>query len=131
MADEAIDSDTIHKVLTSYMERFSAEDKDGWLDLFAEDAWIEDPVGTPRRHGRDEIGVFWDEVHTVPDSIELRPLGIQTVVGNEGIFAMQARASLGGQIFGVDIIDLMSFNAAGKIATMRAFFDQSTMRPVE
>jgi hypothetical protein len=44
---------------------------------------------------------------------------------------MQARASLGGQIFGVDIIDLMSFNAAGKIATMRAFFDQSTMRPVE
>ena len=124
------DADTLRTNIASYMARFSAEDKEGWLDLFAEDAWIEDPVGTPRRHGRKEIADFWDEVHTVPDEVELRPLGIVTVIGDEGIFTMQARAKLGESIFGVDIIDLMSFDEAGKITTMRAFFDQSTMAPV-
>jgi steroid delta-isomerase len=123
------DAELYRKTIHTYMERFTANDREGWLDLFAADAWIEDPVGTPIRTGREELGAFWDETHTVPDSIELRPLGIVTVIGSEGIFTMQARASLGGQIFVVDIIDLMTFDDEGKITTMRAFFDQSTMRP--
>ena len=125
------DADTLRTNIEQYTTRFSADDKEGWLDLFDDDAWIEDPVGTPRRNGRKEIAEFWDEVHAVPDSIELRPLGITTVIGNEGIFTMQARANLGGAIFGIDIIDLMTFDDAGKITTMRAFFDQATMAPVE
>jgi steroid delta-isomerase len=124
------DADTLRTIIATYMERFTAEDREGWLDLFADDAWIEDPVGTPRRRGRKEIGEFWDEAHTVPDAIELRPLGIVTVIGDEGIFTMQARASLGGSVFGIDIIDLMTFDDAGKITTMRAFFDPSAMSPV-
>ena len=125
------DADTLRKTIETYMAVFTANDREGWLDLFAEDAWIEDPVGTPRRTGREEIGAFWDESNAVPDSIELRPLGIVTVIGDEGIFNMQARATLGGAVFGVDIIDLMTFDEAGKIATMRAFFDPTTMKPVE
>lgn len=124
------DADTFRANIETYMKRFTAEDREGWLDLFAEDAWIEDPVGTPRRNGRKEIGEFWDETHTVPDAIELRPLGIVTVIGNEGIFTMQARATLGDSVFGIDIIDLMTFDDAGKITTMRAFFDPTTMAPV-
>lgn len=125
------DADTLRKTIETYMAVFTANDREGWLDLFAEDAWIEDPVGTPRRTGREEIGAFWDESNAVPDSIELRPLGIITVIGNEGIFNMQARATLGGAVFGVDIIDLMTFDEAGKISTMRAFFDPTAMKPVE
>lgn len=127
MADAA----TLRETIETYMARFTAEDRDGWLDLFADDAWIEDPVGTPRRNGREEIGAFWDETHTVPDAIELRPLGITTIVGNEGIFTMQARATLGDSVFGIDIIDLMTFDDAGRITTMRAFFDPTAMTPLE
>jgi steroid delta-isomerase len=124
------DADTLRTNIATYMERFTADDREGWLDLFTDDAWIEDPVGTPRRHGRKEIGEFWDEVRTVPDAVELRPLGIVTVIGDEGIFTMQARATIGDTVYGVDIVDLMTFDEAGKITTMRAFFDQSTMAPV-
>jgi steroid delta-isomerase len=126
-----IDADLIRQRITTYMERFTADDREGWLDLFADDAWIEDPVGTPRRHGRDEIGAFWDESHSIPDSIELRPLGIVTVIGNEGIFTMQARPVIGAQTYAIDIIDLMTFDDDGRITTMRAFFDPSTMRPAD
>ena len=125
------DSATLRENIATYMARFTAEDREGWLDLFAADAWIEDPVGTPRRTGREEIGAFWDESHAVPDAIELRPLGIVTVIGDEGIFTMQARATLGGSVFGIDIIDLMSFDDEGKIATMRAFFDPTAMQPLD
>jgi steroid delta-isomerase len=125
------DQDALRQIITTYMDRFTAEDREGWLDLFAPDAWIEDPVGTPRRNGREEIGAFWDETHTVPDKVALVPLGITTIVGNEGIFTMQAQATLGGAVYGIDIIDLMTFDDEGKITTMRAFFDSATMSPLE
>jgi steroid delta-isomerase len=129
-AETATRADLLRGKIATYMARFTANDREGWLDLFADDAWIEDPVGTPRRTGRDEIGAFWDETHEVPDAIELVPLGITTIVGDEGIFTMQARATLGGQVFGIDIIDLMTFDEAGRITTMRAFFDPSALNPL-
>jgi len=125
------DQDALRQIIATYMDVFTAEDREGWLDLFAEDAWIEDPVGTPRRNGRKEIGEFWDETHTVPDKVALVPLGITTIIGDEGIFTMQAQATLGDTVYGIDIIDLMTFDEAGKITTMRAFFDPTTMSPLD
>jgi steroid delta-isomerase len=125
------DQETLRQIIATYMDVFTAEDREGWLDLFAEDAWIEDPVGTPRRNGRKEIGEFWDETHSVPDKVALVPLGITTIIGDEGIFTMQAQATLGDTVYGIDIIDLMTFDEAGKITTMRAFFDPSTMAPLD
>lgn len=58
--------------------RIAAEhDKEGWLALYAEDAVLEDPVGTPashkgRRPGRlgDELGRFY-EAFIAPSEIEI------------------------------------------------------------
>jgi steroid delta-isomerase len=123
------DRDTIDKTIDAYLAAFSASDREGWLDCFAEGAWIEDPVGTPRRDGLDAIGAFWDETHGLPDAIELRPLGLRVVVGAEATFTMQARPNLGGEIYALDVIDHMTFDDAGKITSMRAFFDPTAMRP--
>ncbi len=132
MTDQAGDrAALLREKVATYMARFTAEDREGWLDLFAEDAWIEDPVGTPRRNGRAEIGAFWDETHAVPDKIELVPLGILNVVADEVAFTMQARATLGGQVFGIDIIDVMTFDESGRITTMRAFFDPTALTPLD
>jgi len=124
------DPDTIHATLDAYMAAFAADDRDAWLDCFAEGAWIEDPVGTPRREGREAITAFWDEAHDVADAVELRPLGLRFVIGHEATFTMQARPTLGGITYALDIIDHMTFDDAGRIATMRAFFDPTAMRPV-
>jgi steroid delta-isomerase len=123
------DQDTINATIDAYMAAFSASDRSGWLGCFAEGAWIEDPVGTPRREGLDEIRAFWDETHGLPDAVELRPLGLRFVIGNEATFTMQARPSMGGTTYELDIIDHMTFDEDGRIATMRAFFDPTTMRP--
>jgi steroid Delta-isomerase len=123
------DRDTIDKTIDAYLAAFSAPDREGWLGCFADGAWIEDPVGTPRRDGLDAIGAFWDETHGLPDAIELRPLGLRVVVGAEATFTMQARPNLGGEIYALDVIDHMTFDDAGKITSMRAFFDPTAMRP--
>lgn len=123
------DPERINATIDAYMAAFSAGDRDAYLGCFAEDAWIEDPVGSPRRRGRDGIGGFWDETHGLSEAIELRPLGLRVVVGNEATFTMQARPTMAGATYALDIIDHMTFDEAGKIATMRAFFDPATMRP--
>ena len=123
------DPESINATIDAYMAAFSAGDRDAYLGCFAEDAWIEDPVGSPRRHGHDGIGGFWDETHGLSDAIELRPLGLRVVVASEAAFTMQARPTLDGATYALDIIDHMTFDDAGRIASMRAFFDPATMRP--
>jgi steroid delta-isomerase len=126
-----VDAAAIRSTIDGYMAAFTASDKDAWLASFADGAWIEDPVGTPRRVGRDELSTFWDETHGLPDAVSLVPLGITHVIGNEAAFTMQARPVVGGVTYALDIIDLMTFDDEARITTMRAFFDPTTMRQVD
>jgi steroid Delta-isomerase len=121
--------DSIMTTIDTYIATYSATDREGWLECFAENAWIEDPVGTERREGLDAIGDFWDEAHAIPDSIELRLGDLRIVIGQEAAFTLESRPNLGGETYTFDVIDHMSFDAEGKIASNRTFYDVSTMRP--
>lgn len=104
--------------------------KDDWLALFAEDGWIEDPVGTSPfdpegtgHHGKDAISAFWDmtignvrrfEFH-ITDSFaagnEVANIGTITTllpgdmrVDTEGVFVYRV-------------------NDAGEILSLRAFWE--------
>ena len=125
------DRAAVQKTIDSYLAAFTAGDREVWLDCFADGAWIEDPVGTPRRAGRKQIGAFWDESHELPESIELRSLGLTNIIGAEAAFTMQARPNLGGEVYALDVIDVMTFDDDAKITTMRAFFDPAAIRPAE
>jgi steroid delta-isomerase len=125
------DAATIRSAVDAYCGAFTNGDRDAYVALFAEDAWIEDPVGTPKRVGHDGIGQFFDESSGLADSIELRLTGPVRVAAGEGAFPMQARPNLGGTTYCVDIIDVMTFDDAGKITTMRAFWDPGEMRPAD
>jgi steroid Delta-isomerase len=125
------DAATIRSAVDAYCAAFTTGDRDAYVGLFAEDAWIEDPVGTPRHEGREAIGGFFDQSSALADSIELRRTGPVRVAAGEGAFPMQARPSMGGATYCVDIIDVMSFDDAGKITTMRAFWDPAEMRPAD
>jgi steroid Delta-isomerase len=123
------DDNAIHATIDAYLAAFPASDRAGYIACFGDDAWVEDPVGTPRRTGRDEIGAFWDETHAGPDRIELRPTGPRVVVGSEAAFTFEARATVAGDTYVVDVIDVLTFDDAGRIATLRAFFDPGSLRP--
>lgn len=126
-----LDPVTIRSVVERYCAAFSAGDQDAYVDLFASDAWIEDPVGTPRHEGSDAIGAFFAMSSSMAESIELRLTGPVRVAAGEAAFPMQARPEIGGATMAVDIIDVMTFDDDGRITTMRAFWDPAEMRPAE
>jgi steroid delta-isomerase len=125
------DTATIRATVEAYCAAFTARDRDAYTGLFTEDAWIEDPVGTPRREGREAIGGFFDESSGMADAIELRQTGPVRVAAGECAFPMQARPEIGGTTYCVDIIDVMTFADDGRITTMRAFWDPAEMRPAD
>ena len=125
------DATTIRAAIDAYTAVFTANDRDGYLGLFADDAWIEDPVGTPRHEGKEAIGVWFADVRTRASSIELRRTGPVRVAAGECAFPMQARIALGDDIFVADIIDLMTFDDDGSITSMRAFWDPAELRPAD
>ncbi len=125
------DADTILATVDRYTSCFSARDKDAFLANFAADAWIEDPVGTDRREGKASIGEFWDQTQGMAESVALVRTGSVRVAAGEAAFPMQARPLIGCTTFCIDIIDVMTFDDAGAITTMRAFWDPAEMRPYE
>ena len=125
------DAATIRSAVEGYCAAFGARDQDAYLGLFADGAWIEDPVGTPRHEGADALRAFFEQTTSMADSMELRLTGPVRVAAGECAFPMQARPVIGGATYAVDIIDVMTFDDAGKITTMRAFWDPAEMHPAD
>jgi steroid delta-isomerase len=122
------DADVIRARIDRYTGGFGGTRED-FLANFAPDAWIEDPVGSPRLEGRDAIGGFYDQTTSMAETISIRLSGPVRIAGGEAAFAMQARPVIGGTTFAIDIIDVMTFDDEGRIATMRAFWDPAEMGP--
>lgn len=124
-------SDDIKATIEQYRATFSASDREGWLALFAPDATVEDPAGAEVKKGPDELGEFWDFVHSISPSIELRAAGPACVAGHEAAFPITIVSDLGGTLMGIDAIDVMTFTDDAQIATMRAFWDMAAMRELD
>jgi steroid delta-isomerase len=125
------DAATIRSVVEAYTDAFKRGDRAAYVGLFAEGATVEDPVGTPTHEGHDAIGAFFDQMSGMADSIELRLTGPVRVAAGECAFPMQARPTMGDTTMCIDIIDVMTFDDAGKITSMRAFWDPAEMRPAD
>jgi steroid delta-isomerase len=131
------DAAQIRAAVDAYTELFSAGDRAAWLRLWASDATMEDPVGTPVKVGHEAIGRFYDESHGLADSIRLVRTGPVRIAAGEAAFPMQARPTIGAGELMVDIIDVMRFvddetSPHGVvIAEMRAFWDPAETRPAD
>lgn len=123
------DADAIRKTVHTYSERFT-DDRDGWLALFADDATVEDPIGSDVHVGKDAIGAFWDMSHGLADRVTLTPSDYVKVAGNEAAFAMDARMEMGDTVNGMGIIDVMTFDDDAKITSQRAYWSFDDMKPV-
>ena len=118
--------DSMTQVIEAHCATLTNGDKEGWLKLWAEDATIEDPVGTPAYRGKPALaGEFWaliEEISPMALSQEREPI----VCGNEAIAILHARVTRAGARLDVGpIIDHYVFNEAGEIVSMRAFWNQT------
>ena len=106
-----------------YVAAFDAGDAEAAVALFAEDATVEDPVGTPAKIGHDDIRAFYTA--SMQTGAKLHLQGPVRVGEDYAAFAFQVRLNWEGKTSTVDVIDIFRFNADGKVAKMEAYFGPS------
>lgn len=109
--------------------RYASErNKAAWLDLYAEDALIQDPVGVSPldpagngHRGRAALTRFWDMI-IGPGNMTYR-IRESYPCGNEcaNVWSLTNKMPGGGDIT-VDLVSIYSVNPAGKLTAMRAYW---------
>jgi steroid delta-isomerase len=111
-------ADDIRTVVERYLAGVAAGDADGIAALYAEDAVVEDPAGSDPHVGRDAIHAFYASVST--PGLETKLVGGVNVVDEHTAAFHFAVVADGNTI--VEPIDVMTFDDAGLITSMRAFW---------
>lgn len=117
-------------VMTRYTTLVSAGDVDGVVALYAENATIEDPVGVPAQSGREAIVKFYQ--NACATSVKIKVLsGPYGSFGNSAAMVAEVLVDVPGQgPTRIELIEIMEFDAQGKISAMRAYWGQDDMKPV-
>jgi len=114
--------DEIVSVIHAYVQAFEDEDPKAAAALFAADAEVEDPVGSPARVGAKVIGEFYaDVIERRKPRLELQ--GPVRTTGHRAAFPMTSTmVGLKHGPMRIDIIDIFEFDEAGKIKSMKAYW---------
>lgn len=116
-----------------------AKDRDGWLDLFAPDAVVQDPVGPSPfdpegkgHHGRDAIAAFYDNVIASSERITFE-IDQSYLCGDEVADVGVIRTTLAGGTHQAVVHGVYTYrsNGAGKLAALRAFWEFDQLELVE
>jgi steroid delta-isomerase len=108
-------TEAITKAVNRYLETVSQGRPDDIAALYAQDATVEDPVGSELHIGRQAIRGFYTSVENVKSKTEVVTL---RALGNEAAFLW--RLIIGGMT--IEIISVMTFDDEGKIASMKAYW---------
>jgi steroid delta-isomerase len=106
----------LQKAIQMYVEAFEKADLNIIRNLFAEDAIQEDPVGSPPRHGIEEILEFYKAGFAM--GMRLKLTGKPRCAGNSVAFSFDGVM----EKMIVSPIDVFEFNAHGKIQHMSAYW---------
>lgn len=106
------------------------KDKDAWLALFAEDGWIEDPVGVSMfdpdgrgHHGVDGRSAFWDlTIGTVERFVF--EIDDSFAAGSECVNVGTIRTTLpGGYHVDTEGVFVYRVDGDGRLVSLRAFWE--------
>lgn len=112
--------------MQAYIDTFNRVDAAGIADLYADDATVEDPVGSPLKMGKKAIREFYDYAIKTGAKLKLAA-PIRASHGNSAAMAFDVELNMPQGRMVIHVIDVMTFNDAGKFTSMRAFWGQSDM----
>ncbi|HUC37891.1 MAG TPA: nuclear transport factor 2 family protein [Acidimicrobiales bacterium] len=116
------------------VERIEAKDRDGWLELFAEDAVVEDPVGPSMldstgggHRGKEAIAAFYDTTISTSEKVIIT-FDRSIECGDEVARAGDISITLpGGKVGHVACVNIYKVGADGRLVSLRSFWDASTL----
>jgi steroid Delta-isomerase len=122
---------TVRELAETSLQMTKEGDRDGWLALFADDAVLEDPVGTSPftgtaggHRGKEAITRFRDEVISGMEAFDYE-IERAYVCGDEVAMAVTFHLTTGGNTSHMDVINIYKATPDGKLASLRSFWDGS------
>ncbi len=109
----------------AYVEAFDKQDPAMAASIFADDAVVEDPIGSPPKVGQAAILEFYTQ--SMATGAKLHLTGPIRVAAAHAAFAMQVRLNWDGKDMAIDVIDTFAFDEAGKVTLMQAYFGPGNM----
>ncbi|MGJ7516624.1 steroid Delta-isomerase [Pseudomonas baetica] len=124
-----IGAQQVQATMARYVELVDAGDIDGILELYAEDATVEDPVGQAPLQGIDAIERFYRQGLGAMKVSATRTGPVRATSNGCGAMPFRVDMEWGGQPCSLHVIDVMEFNANGKIRSMKAYWSEVNIVP--
>lgn len=113
----------------NYIRDFNARDFDSVLAAYADDANLEDPVGSEVHRGKTAIRAFYDNYLNQPSFLQLT--GDFRYAGSAVAFSFFCYLGTGADPMIVQITDSFRFDEHGRIREMRAFWGEANIHGVD
>ncbi|MEO6320134.1 MAG: nuclear transport factor 2 family protein [Polaromonas sp.] len=120
MSTTAPTPEHMQAAVAAYVRALNAADLDAIVALYADDALVEDPVGSTPKRGLAEIRAFY--AGSLKMKLQVALEGPVRAVAGEAAFAFSVSFEVNGRCTTIRPIDLFRFDDAGRIVQMRAFF---------
>ncbi|HVY11815.1 MAG TPA: nuclear transport factor 2 family protein [Mycobacteriales bacterium] len=100
-------------------------DRDGWLALFAPDAFVEDPVGGGRQEGIEAITAFHDSTISTVESFDYE-IERSYLCGNEVAMVIHMTIVAAGFPLDMDLVNIYTATPDGEhLLSLRSWWDGS------
>ena len=120
-------ADVLAKTIKQYFAALRAMDEKAWVNTFAVDAVSYDPVGTPAIEGHVKLAEFFQTITAAFKEVGLTENDV-FIAGDGAAVKWTGRGtSKAGKDVKFEGIDVFEFNDAGKIRTLRAYWNPAEM----
>ncbi|ATD72731.1 MULTISPECIES: nuclear transport factor 2 family protein [Gordonia] len=111
-------ADQIDAAVDAYIELLNSGTAEQIADLYAPDATVEDPIGADIRSTREQLVEFYSVITGMDE--RTATLKWKKVAGDTAVFEFTLVTKTSGLAFEITPVDIMVFNADGKVSSMRA-----------
>lgn len=119
--------EAIEQVINSYFTNLAAMNPPAWLENFAEDAITYDPVGKPANQVHENYQKFFGLLSNFFANMEIAQNYVAIAENQAAVKWTMDVLAKNGKTAQAEGISVFQFNAAGKIQTLSAFWDDDAM----
>ena len=119
-------SSKIAAAVGAYIDLLTNGTAEQIADLFAADATVEDPIGADIRNTREQLVEFYSIITGMDEHVAT--LNWKKIAGDTAVFEFTLVTGTSAMRFEITPIDIMVFDADGKISSMRAVWEPSDLK---
>jgi len=124
-----LSEELMKRQMQAYIDAYNRDDLEAIVALYADDATVEDPVGSAPKTGKAAVAAFYTMAMKSGARLALAA-PIRASHGTSAAMAFDVLLNMPEGKAVIRVIDVMTFNAAGEFSSMRAYWGRSDMQLV-